>query len=329
MPAHVTQDRFLGALLGMAIGDAMGMPVAGWTATQIRGRLGRVTTYHRRVFPDGVEIKPGEFTDVSEIALCIVESITTNLGAVDPDNIGARMVFLARGESKRWMGAETRAALERAAERMSYVVVLDEDGPATGDVAARGIPIGLLHAGGDLDAELLRNDAETVTRITHGSPVAIAATTAVAYGMVLAAGGESPPADWLTATAAFVGVGTIAAELDLMGQRLAAGVSADEVIAEAGTGDDASAVVAGAFAAAALASRFEDAVESAANAGGAADARAAIAGALAGARLGATGIPQRLIDDLEGRIYVSLAAPWFHQRAMMQTEGAIRHDSRD
>ena len=39
-------------------------------------------------------------------------------------------------------------------------------------------------------------------------------------------------------------------------------------------------------------------------------------GALAGAHLGADGIPQRLIDASEGRIYVSLAVPWFYRTAM-------------
>src|SRR5688500_3274774 len=98
MPSGANQDRFLGALLGMAIGDAMGMPIAGWSEDRVRDRLGRVDSFHRRVLPDGAEIKPGEFTDDTEIALCIIESITTNQGTVDPDNIGARMLFLARGE---------------------------------------------------------------------------------------------------------------------------------------------------------------------------------------------------------------------------------------
>ncbi len=51
------QGRFLGCLLGMAIGDAMGMPVAGWSREQIAARFGRIEHYHRRVFDDGAEIK--------------------------------------------------------------------------------------------------------------------------------------------------------------------------------------------------------------------------------------------------------------------------------
>ena len=43
------QERFLGALLGMAIGDALGMPVAGWSAARIRERFGRIDVLHNNV----------------------------------------------------------------------------------------------------------------------------------------------------------------------------------------------------------------------------------------------------------------------------------------
>ena len=111
------QSRFLGALLGMGIGDALGMPVAGWTPAQIEERYRAIDDYHRHVFEDGAEIKAGEFTDDSEIALCIVETATANDGLIDPDLLGPRMLFLARGESKRWMHPDTLRALELADER--------------------------------------------------------------------------------------------------------------------------------------------------------------------------------------------------------------------
>jgi ADP-ribosylglycohydrolase len=81
--------------------------------------------------------------------------------------------------------------------------------------------------------------------------------------------------------------------------------------------------VATAISAAMRAATFEDAVFAAVGTGGATDARGAIAGALAGAARGAGGIPQRLIDDLEGRIYVSLAAPWFYRTALRRSGPVI------
>jgi ADP-ribosyl-[dinitrogen reductase] hydrolase len=294
------QSRFLGTLLGMGIGDALGMPVAGWSPAQIRERFRTIDDYHRRVFDDGEEIKAGEFTDESEIALCIVETATANGGIIDPDLLGPRMIFLARGESKRWMHSDTLRALQAADDTHEFIRPLDEDGPATPDVAVRGIPVGLLHAVGAFREEALRADAERVVRITHGSPVAIAAATAVAYGVTLAARGASPDV-WTDEIVRFIGAGSVA-------DALSGEPSPEEGhVAE---------VVATAIRDAAVAKHFGETVFTAVNRGGPADARGALAGALAGAQWGAEGIPQRLIDGMEGRIYVSLAGPWFYKSAM-------------
>ena len=85
------------------------------------------------------------------------------------------------------------------------------------------------------------------------------------------------------------------------------------------TGNSAVDVITSGIAAFVAADRFEDAVFAAASAGGATDARAALAGSLAGAHFGAGGIPQVLIDELEGRIYLTLAAPWFYRTIQLMT----------
>lgn len=317
--AGADQDRFLGALLGLAIGDAMGMPVEGWSRARIEERFGRIDGYRQKTFADGAEIKAGEFTDESDFALCIVEAITADNGRVDPDVIGGRFARLARTEAKRWIDATTLAAIEAADAALRFEAPIDEDGPATGDVAARGVPIGLLYAVGRFDAAGLRADAERVTRLTHGSPAAIAATTAVAFGVNLAARGEVSRARWASETAAFLGGGALAGSLNESATLLADGIAVVDALARLGTGAAAAESVASAFYAAMATTVFEDAVFSAVNAGGGTDTVGGIAGALAGAAGGASGIPQRLIDELEGRIYVSLAAPWFYRIAQRRT----------
>jgi ADP-ribosyl-[dinitrogen reductase] hydrolase len=317
------QDSFLGALLGMAIGDALGMPVAGMTSDAIRAKYGQVDRYLGRKFEDGAEIKPGEFTDESEIALCVVESLTTNQGLLDPDNIGARMLFLAKGESKRWMGEDTLSALNEAESSLEFEVPIDEDGPSTGEVATRGVPIGLLHAIGHFDETSLRADSETVTRLTHGSPAAIAATTAVAFATQLAAQGEVPAMEWASRTADFLSGGALATKLEQVDQLARSGARSESAIETIGTGIAAAESVSTGFLAAVAAADFESAVLRAVNAGGAADTRGAIAGALYGAMVGVSGIPQRLIDGLESRIYVSLAAPWFYKVALRRSGQVI------
>jgi ADP-ribosylglycohydrolase len=310
---RATEDAFLGALLGLAIGDALGMPRAG-ESEKAGARQAPIDSYLPRHFADGVEIAAGEFTDESEIALSIVESMTVNGGAVDPDMIAPRLIHLANGESRRWLRPATRAALARAAETDEFQVPFDEDGPATSDVAVRGVPVGLMHSAGRFDPGALRADVEAVVRLTHGSPAAISATTAVAYATRLAATGANPTG-WASEVAAFT-TGEIAERLARLDESIRQGRKLADILAQTGTGIDAIQSVPAALAAAAMTDRFEDAVFAAVNAGAdAADALGAIAGALAGARFGSAGIPQRLIDGLQGRIYVSLAAPWFWKAA--------------
>lgn len=311
--SDATENQFLGALLGMAIGDALGAPVSGVTREQIAARFGTIDRYQSAPTSGDDESHPGEFTDESEFALCIVESMTANRGRFDPETAGVRLVHLAAGPSRRWMQPATAAALDAAADSLDFEVPLHEDGEATGDVAARGVPIGLLHAVGRFDPQRLRADAEAVVRLTHGGPAAINAATGVAYAVRLAATGQ-PRATWARETADFLGAGQLAERLhDLDG--LLEGQPVADVLARTGTGLAAVESVPAALAAAMLESVFEDAVFAAVNAGGATDTVGALTGALAGAANGASGIPQDLIDGLEGRIYVSLAAPWFHKAA--------------
>jgi len=310
-----TENQFLGALLGMAIGDALGAPVSGMDRAEIAARFGTIDRFQGRTQPGAEDIHPGEFTDETELALCIVESMTANRGNLDLDTAGVRMLHLAAGPSRRWMHAGTAAALDTAADTLEFSAPLDEDGPATGDVAARGVPVGLVHAVGRFDATRLRADAEAVVRLTHGGPAAFNAATAIAYAVRLAAIGE-PRETWARDTAEFLGGGELAERLTELDQRLALENSAlPDVLEQTGTGLDAIESVPAAFAAAMTEPVFENAVFAAVNAGGATDTVGALTGALAGAAGGASGIPQDLIDNLEGRIYVSLAAPWFHKAA--------------
>jgi ADP-ribosylglycohydrolase len=201
---------------------------------------------------------------------------------------------------------------------------LDEDQPATGDVAPRGIPIGLMHAVGRFDPDALRQEAEVVTRLSHGSLLAIAATTATAFLVRLAVRKAVPRAQWAQEAARFIGAGAVADQLQRTAEAITHGMPVLDAIEEIGTGVDAASVVATACLAAATAGVFEEAVIAAVNAGGATDTRGALAGALAGAYFGASGIPQPLIDELEGRIYLSLAAPWFFRTAQRRA-GLLIH----
>ena len=70
-PAHdeaAVRDRFRGALLGLAVGEALGAPAEFLTAEQIEERFGVIT----EMIGGGChDVAPGETTDATEMMLCL------------------------------------------------------------------------------------------------------------------------------------------------------------------------------------------------------------------------------------------------------------------
>jgi ADP-ribosyl-[dinitrogen reductase] hydrolase len=305
---RLRQDRVIGALLGLAIGDALGMPVEGWTRERVRERYGEIDHFIGREFEDGTELQAGEFSDESETVLCIVESFTVNSGVLDADNIRARLEMLAKGESRRWMNPSTLAALETG----------ETPARVTGDVALRGVPLGMIAAAADFDRQRLAEAARTLSSITlHGE----AGASAIVYLASIVSAVIRQEVDYADLRRFALNLeadSDIHAAIRRGVSALDRGAGYEYAVEIIGFDDGAPAVIAGGLLAAAGSSGFEDGIFLAASQGGAADARAAVAGAMAGAALGTAAIPQALIDGLEGRMYLMLAAPWFHQTLQFQ-----------
>lgn len=287
--SRVTEDQFLGSLVGVAIGDALGLPVSGMAADKIREQHGEFDGYLEiEDAGDGQPIS-GTISDATEVVLCIVESLTTNDGILDPENINARLGFLVRGASRRWMSDALAQGAEVAEENEGLVPEGTESEPEA-VVALRGVPLGLLHSIGGWDEESMASDAEVATRLTHGGRDAIDLTRQVTVATAQAARAARGETDRQVPTPE---------NEHPLAQQIAAIV---EAVASAET--------------------FEDAVFPVVRAGGDAAALGAIAGGIAGARFGASGIPQTLIDDLDARIYLSMAAPWYY-RTVLRRAGTV------
>lgn len=153
MPHLSRTDRVRGCLLGMAVGDALGAPLEGLTAQQIRTHYGRIKNY-----VDGVQAwkrKPyrwrlrGLYTDDTQQALAICDVLLESQ-RLDPDRlaevylalatprgafVGAhrgigrsfRLVLaeLERGVPPRWSGQKTAGI--GAAMRIAPVPLYHED----------------------------------------------------------------------------------------------------------------------------------------------------------------------------------------------------------
>src|SRR5258708_38659476 len=79
------QDRFRGVLVGLAVGDALGGPVEFQPA--------RAPEHYVTEMIGGgwQQLAPGEWTDDTQMALCIVESLLAKK-VFDPDDIARRFI---------------------------------------------------------------------------------------------------------------------------------------------------------------------------------------------------------------------------------------------
>jgi ADP-ribosyl-[dinitrogen reductase] hydrolase len=289
--SRVTEDQFLGSLLGVAIGDALGLPVDGLAADKILERYGAFDGYLEIEDAGDGEPITGMISDKTEVVLCIVESLTTNDGILNPENINARLGFLINGNSRKWMSDAVIRGIEQAAER-DGLVDADLASEPEAAVALRGVPVGLLHAIGAWDEDALQKDAEIVARLSHGGESAIRLTAQVARATAMAA-------------------------------RSAQGEDHSHKVPVPENEEPLAQQIASIVEEVKLATTFEDAVFLVARAGGNASALGAIAGGIAGAKFGASGIPQNLIDELDARIYLSMAAPWYHKTVLRRAGTVI------
>lgn len=174
-------DRALGALLGLAVGDALGMPTQLLSRGEVRDRFGPVVTGFVAAAPDhpiAGGLPAGSVTDDTEQALLLARALVAGRGRVDPVGwaraLTAWEADLVRRGSADLLGPSTRAALAAIAEGTP-----PEEAGARGDTngaAMRIAPVGVATRPGPR----LASAVAEVSRVTHGTDVALAGATAVA-----------------------------------------------------------------------------------------------------------------------------------------------------
>jgi hypothetical protein len=90
------RDRFRGALLGLAVGDALGAPAEFLTELEVRDRWG---VLDEMVGGGCHDVAPGEVTDATEMMLALADSLVA-LGEFDPQDVVDRYrAWFAAGPS--------------------------------------------------------------------------------------------------------------------------------------------------------------------------------------------------------------------------------------
>lgn len=322
-------DRFLGCLLGLAIGDAFGMPVEGFPPELIRERFGWLDRYHPRTDAAGDEIEAsGEITDDTEMMLCHVESLVSTGGLVDPENTGMRFLRLYHSDSQRFMGRTTRESLIQADQTGDFQSGVGGENAAGNGVAMRIAPIGLVHSVGRFNAEVFVREVMRAGLITHANPEAINGGVAIAYGVRLQVTGEVPPAILADEVCSFIDEDEVSRKIRIAGMLARQGLSRDAHLSnlqKIGTSGYVAESVGAAFYCAIVAGDdLRTGIELATNAGGDTDTVAAMTGALIGAHAGASAFPLDLVDGLAGRAYILVAGPSLYETAMQRAGFYVR-----
>lgn len=292
-----TSSRVTGALLGLAVGDALGAPVEFMSPSQIQIRHGTV----REMLGGGwLLLRAGEGTEETALALALAESLVAK-GGLDPDDAAARYVEWYRRSAKEASGV-LRASLAMLAEGVPAAdaaararEISREEGDGNGALV-RAVPLALRF----VDRRELAEAAWREAGITHGSERARAASAALAVVLSFLLEGLPSRAafegafDFLETAPA--GIPNVLPDVPARPER------------DLRTTSDAVDTLELALWHVLRGRSFEEVLVRVVNLGGDADNAAAVAGALAGAAAGEGAIPKRWIRGLAARGPVREAA---------------------
>lgn len=282
------RDRFRGALLGLAVGEALGAPAEFLTAEQIVERFGVIAD----MLGGGChDVAPGQTTDATDMALRLAESLAER-GAHDPADVMARYRDWFEGRPRdvsltvRTVLLSYRAgtpwdlASRRAWEILGHPVA------ANGSLM-RCAPLALLYFG---DAERRREASLDESMLTHFDP--LAGWACAAFNDLVVAAMRDELRKQLP---------VVVASIDEEDRRISTALL-EAPVAEPEEVKNSAFVVDSlrtALWAVLRAATFEEALCTVVNLGDDADTVGAITGALAGALHGEAGIPARWLEALQ------------------------------
>lgn len=285
-------DRLRGALLGTALGDAVGAP--------FEGRRGIARTEVEAWLSGPNELR---WTDDTHMAITLGQVLRDRGGSLDSERLGDAFAAAYELEPWRGYGAGPPQVFALARQGMSYLDAAASLFGGTGSfgngAAMRVAPVALVASG---EAERAAELAAAQARVTHAHPEAVggAVFVAVAIG-ALATEHTRPTLDVLEDVVRPLPPGALRTAITDI---LATARTGGDPLAEAqrlGTGVAARESVPAAVAAVLAGRDLVATLVAAVCLGGDTDTIAAMAGAMAGAAYGAAAIPEQLLTRVEAR----------------------------
>lgn len=177
-------DKIAGALYGMALGDAMGMPAELWGRKRVKAFFGRIEGFLDGPAENDVAFnyKKGQFTDDTGQALVLLDSIASTNYKPDARDIAARMLAWAEKENafeNNILGPTSKVALANFRDGIEDSKITDKS--LSNGSAMRIAPIGCLFRPDQKEA--IARYVYEVSKATHTSDVTIAGAAMIAVAV--------------------------------------------------------------------------------------------------------------------------------------------------
>ncbi|EHP85301.1 ADP-ribosylglycohydrolase family protein [Methanotorris formicicus] len=290
-------NKFKGCLIGLAIGDAMGMPSEGLTKEQIKSIYGTIDNYKNPENHFKGYLKAGQYTDDTQQTLALAEAITKE--GFSKELFIKNLIEWYKNEP-RGIGPTSEKAIKNLINDKFEGI----DSKTCG-AAMRVAPLALYC--NNLD-ELKRNIIEA-SKITHNNDEAIAGALAVGFFIFNAL--KDRKEGLINECSEFIS--DICPKFSEKIRLINNIEDIEEGFEIFGTGINAIECVPSAILCFLRTDNFKDAIIKAVNAGGDTDSLGCMVGAMAGAYYNYSNIPKEWIGNLENRDYIiSLTEKLWH-----------------
>jgi ADP-ribosyl-[dinitrogen reductase] hydrolase len=282
---HDQRDRFLGCLIGLAAGDAVGTTVEFLP----RGAFSPLTDM---VGGGPFKLKPGQWTDDTSMALCLATSLVERNGFDTRDQMERYLNWRDSGYLSSTgicfdIGNTVNQALERFRQTGEPLAGSSDPYSAGNGCIMRLAPIPMFYYA---DLKAVERYAAESSRTTHGAPECLDACRLFARIIMRALQGKAKDEILLGDKETFQGASKIVA----LAQGKYIGKTSDEIRGSGYVVDSLEAAL-WSFQ---RSGRFAEAILTAANLGDDADTTAAVCGQVAGAFYGYSGIPKSWVELL-------------------------------
>ena len=178
------RNKIAGAIYGMALGDAMGMPSELWGREKVRKYFGKIEGLLDGPKENSVacNYKKGQFTDDTGQALVIIDSLNDTNFKPNSRDIAIKLLKWAEKENafeNNILGPTSKVALANFRDGINSKAVTDK--ALSNGSAMRIAPIGCLF--NSHNKEKLADFVYSVSEVTHTSDITIAGAAMIAVAV--------------------------------------------------------------------------------------------------------------------------------------------------